>query len=149
MDPSDDGDHSIGPITRFIIVCEQPVFDQEIRIQQELEPAAHRESVLLAKLLGILRGTTGPGGVRPRFQLVATRFPGFGGTHASTLFASDGWKACTLPGSLEPRVRSSPRATSMRRLMLGPVLMPIASSIGNWSSLEEVPPVAGGKGRPA
>src|SRR5206468_12193696 len=139
MDPSDHRDHSIGPITGFITVGQQPVFDQEIRIQQELEPAAHRQLVLLAKLLGVLRGATGPRGVRPRVQLVAGSFLAVGGAHASTLFASDGWTACILPGSLEPSVRSRPRATSMRRSMSTPVSMPMASSIVNASSLQRLP----------
>src|SRR5439155_791143 len=143
IDPPDRRDHPIGAVTGLVAVRQQPVFDQEIRVQQELEPAAHRQLVLLAKLLGVLRGATGPRGVRPRVQLVAGRFLALGGAHASTLFASDGWTACILPGSLEPSVRSRPRATSMRRSMSTPVLMPMASSIVNASSVQRLPPAPG------
>jgi hypothetical protein len=40
-------------------VGEQPIFDQEVRVEQQLEPASHRQLVLLPKLFRILRRPTG------------------------------------------------------------------------------------------
>ena len=90
LDLSDHGDHAVGAISWLIAVRQQSVFHKEVRIEEELQPASHRELVFLPQLLGVFRRTAGPGGVRACLQIVARRLLlGVRGTHAETVPVAD------------------------------------------------------------
>src|SRR4029077_4673397 len=141
LDAPDHCHDAVGAVARLLAVGQQPILDQEIGVEQQLEAAPHGQLVLLAKLFRVLRGPAGTAGVGPDVELVLR-------AHADTVPARGSLSACTLPGSGLPRVRSSPRATSIRRVKSTPVAIPMPSSSASASSLQRLPAAPGANGLP-
>ena len=71
LDAADDGHDAVGAVAGFFVVGEEPVLDQEVRVEQQLEPPTHRQLVLLPQLFRVLRGAARPRGLGASLEIVA------------------------------------------------------------------------------